>query len=407
MTNIGRLFLQALGAAMKNEKVDWEQDVSGEELLGVLRMAQIHQVLPMVFEAVYGTPGADAQVLGAFRLQAMQMVAIQTQKCADFLPILEALRSAGAHPLVVKGLVCRALYPHPDFRLSSDEDLLIPPEESALCHEVLTRFGLNTPDPSSDDYELGYHRPGSFQYIELHRSLFPSDSEAYGDLNRFFPDVHSRSVEQNGIPTLSPTDHMLYLILHAFKHFLHSGFGIRQVCDLVAFANAHGSEIDWMWVLNCCRQVRAGQFAAGLFRIGRKYLGLSLEKSGYPTQWQAIYVEEDPLLEDILSAGVYGGSDMSRKHSSTITLEAVSAQNRGETASHGLLKSVFPSARDLEKRYPYLKTKPILLPLAWTDRLIHYQKELIKNRANSPAESIRIGNNRLELLKKYGILDKN
>ena len=116
--------------------------------------------------------------------------------------------------------------------------------------------------------------------------------------------------------------------------------------------------------------------------------------------------QEEALLADILSAGVYGGSDMSRKHSSKITLEAVSAQNRGDNASHGLLKSVFPSARELESRYPYLKSKPLLLPLAWTDRLINYQKELARSRANSPAESIRIGNTRLELLRKYGILDK-
>jgi len=406
LTNISTLFLQSLGAAMKNEKVNWEQGISSDDLSAVLRMAQAHQVLPMVFEAVYGCPGADVEVLRVFRLQTMQLVAIQAQKSAEFLPLLDALRAAGAKPLVVKGLVCRKLYPHPDFRLSSDEDLLIESENTALCHQILTEFGLTTPDPDSDAYELGYHRPDSFQYIELHRSLFPTQSDAYGDLNRFFRDVHSRSVEQDGIPTMSPTDHMLYLILHAFKHFLHSGFGIRQVCDLVAFSNAHGKDIDWLWVLDCCRQVRAEQFAAGLFRIGRKFLGLSLEQSHYPTQWQAIYVEEEALLADILSAGVYGGSDMSRKHSSKITLEAVSAQNRGDNASHGLLKSVFPSARELESRYPNLKSKPLLLPLAWTDRLINYQKELARSRANSPAESIRIGNTRLELLRKYGILDK-
>ena len=406
MNNIGNLFLRAIGAALKNEPLR-EKNISQEELQGVLQMAEIHQVLPMVFEAVYGCADADPRMLGYYRLRSMQLVAIQAQKTADFMPLLEELRSTGAKPLVVKGLVCRNLYPKPDFRMSTDEDLLIEPEKSDICHEVLTKLGLQTRNPESDDYELGYHRPDSYQYIELHRSLFPHESDAYGDLNRFFADVHSRAVEQNGIMTLAPTDHMLYLILHAFKHFLHSGFGIRQVCDMTLYANAYGSQIDWKWVLECCRQVRAEKFAAAMFRIGRKYLNLSLEESRYPLQWQAILVDENPLLEDILDAGVYGGSDMSRKHSSRMTLEAVSAQNRGEAGSHGLLKSLFPTAQVLEGRYPYLKDKPMLLPVAWTDRLVNYYRELAKTRANSPAESIRIGNERIDLLKQYEVLENS
>ena len=406
MNNIGNLFLRAIGAALKNEPLR-EKNISQEELQGVLQMAEIHQVLPMVFEAVYGCADADPRMLGYYRLRSMQLVAIQAQKTADFMPLLEELRSTGAKPLVVKGLVCRNLYPKPDFRMSTDEDLLIEPEKSDICHEVLTKLGLQTRNPESDDYELGYHRPDSYQYIELHRSLFPHESDAYGDLNRFFADVHSRAVEQNGIMTLAPTDHMLYLILHAFKHFLHSGFGIRQVCDMTLYANAYGSQIDWKWVLECCRQVRAEKFAAAMFRIGRKYLNLSLEKSRYPLQWQAILVDENPLLEDILGAGVYGSSDMSRKHSSRMTLEAVSAQNRGEAGSNGLLKSLFPTAQELEGRYPYLKDKPMLLPVAWTDRLVNYYRELAKTRANSPAESIRIGNERIDLLKQYDILENS
>ena len=98
---------------------------------------------------------------------------------------------------------------------------------------------------------------------------------------------------------------------------------------------------------------------------------------------------------------------MSRKHSSRLTLEAVSAQNRGETGSHGLLKSLFPTAQELEGRYPYLKDKPMLLPVAWTDRLVNYYLELAKSRANSPAESIRIGNERIDLLRQYEVLENS
>lgn len=408
LEQIQQLFLQAMNAAVKNEQVDWQEPLTGGQWQELFHMAQVHRVLPMVFQAVYACPAAasaDRGLMGWHRLQTMQHVTLQTQKTAQFLPVLEALRTAGVHPLVVKGIVCRSLYPEPDYRLSSDEDILVCPEEFDTCRRVLEELGMTCEGSDPDSYEIPYVLPGTAQLIELHRSLFPLESEAYGDLNRFFERVHEHSFEAGGIPTLPPTEHLLYLILHAYKHFLHSGFGIRQVCDLIFFANAWGAELDWGYILECCTQVRAQQFAAALFRIGRRYLNFSLEDARYPLQWQAIYVDEQALLEDILSAGVYGDADMSRKHSSNITLQAVASRDKGGSG-HGLLKSVFPSARDLENRYPYLKTKPILLPVAWTDRLLKYRRETASIAGNSPGGSIRIGSARVELLRQYGILDK-
>lgn len=395
------LFLQALSAALKNEYVPWDHPLSRNEWEEILSLAEAHRVLPMVFQAVYACPAAklaDKRLMTFYRSCAIQMVALQTWKSAEFHPLLQALQEAGIQPLVVKGVTCRELYPNPDHRLSSDEDVLIDPEQFAACHRVLTEFGLTTRDSDSDSYEIGYVRPDSSLYVEIHRSLFPDEHTAYGDMNRFFTDVRSRAVQQRGVPTLHPTDHMLYLLCHAFKHFLHSGFGVRQVCDLILYANAYGSQIDWNYILTCCREIRAEQFAAGLFRIGWKYFGFSLEQSRYPLQWQAIYVDETFLLEDILQAGVYGSADKDRLHSSSLTLHAVSNQKQGTSGS--IFKTLFPSARDMEGKYPYLKDKPMLLPIAWTDRILKYSK----STAN-PSDSIRIANNRIQLLKKYGVLD--
>lgn len=404
MKRTDMLFLQAISAALKNEQVDWEQPLSQEEWVGLLTLAEAHRMLPMVYQAVYACKAAaqaDRRMMTYFRNCSLQMVALQTWKSAEFMPLLQALRDAGVNPMVVKGITCRELYPNPDHRLSSDEDVLIDPEQFEACHRVLTEFGLATKDPDSNSYELAYVRPDGSLYVEIHRSLFPEESTAYGDMNRFFRDVRSRAVVQRGIPTLSPTDHMLYLLCHAFKHFLHSGFGVRQVCDLILYANSYGSQVDWSYVLSACREIRAEQFAAGLFRIGWKYFGFSLEQSRYPLQWQAIYVDEGLLLEDILQAGVYGSADKDRLHSSTLTLQAVSSQKQGKPNSGSILKTLFPSAKDMEGKYPYLKDKPILLPIAWTDRIVKYSKSTA-----SPTDSIRIAGDRIQLLRQYGVLDR-
>lgn len=407
MTDREERFLQALQASLLGKQVNWDQPMTSDDWAALLALADTHKVLPMIYQAVYACPAAvscPAELSATCRARVRRLVLLQTQKTQRFRELLRKLKEAGGKPLVVKGLICRELYPNPDHRMSSDEDLLIPKSQFALFHKLLTDAGMATPDPEGRSYETPYAQPGGSLYLEIHTSLFPPDSPVFREFNRFFRDAHRRAVLQNGIPTLEPTEHMLFLILHAFKHFLHSGFGIRQVCDIILYANAWGQDIDWQWLLESCRAVRAERFAAGLFRIGWKYLGFSLDKSGYPLSWQAIYVEELPLLQDILSSGVYGSADRSRQHSSTITLRAV--ETRQTHAATGVLRSVFPPVSSLEQRYSYLKEKPWLLPVAWTERLVRYGRETRKTANNAPGESIRIGKERLELLRRYGILDK-
>ena len=122
--------------------------------------------------------------------------------------------------------------------------------------------------------------------------------------------------------------------------------------------------------------------------------------------WRKLKVDETMLLEDLLNSGVYGDASMSRKHSSNITLNAVSADKQGKKEKLSVLKTVFPSAKSLEGRYVYLKKYPVLLPIAWCQRIIKYNQETKFMSDNNAKDAVKIGNQRIELLKYYDILNK-
>jgi hypothetical protein len=277
-----------------------------------------------------------------------------------------------------------------------------------ICHQVLTEFGMTTQTPS-DAYEIPYRKAGSPLYIELHKHLFPPESDAYGDLNRFFQGVHQRAItmeiQGHRVYTMGHTDHLFYLICHAFKHFLHSGFGIRQVCDILLYANAYGREVDWAQLLENCKVIRAEKFAAAIFAMGTHHLGFDPAGAAYPENWQAMEVDELPMLLDLLSGGLYGGASMSRKHSSNITLEAVAAQKQGKRARGAVVTSLFPPRKQLEGRYSYLKKHPCLLPVAWCSRLWSYGMQSRNAADDHATDALKIGAARVELLRSYGILD--
>lgn len=392
------IFLNILSCALKGETARDLERLSEQDWQELIRLAQIHKVLPLVYEAAHRQMPQARQV----KVQVRRQVLLQTLKTEAFFRLNRHLQEAGVKPLVVKGIVCRSLYPKPELRPSSDEDLLIAPEEFERCQAAMAAFPM-TPQGGEDAYEIPYRQEGSPLYIELHRQLFPPESQAYGDWNRFFADVHTRPVCQEiqgaQVYTLPPTDHMFYLICHAFKHFLHSGFGIRQVCDIVMYANTWGAQIDWDQVLENCCQIRAEVFAATLLYIGEAYLNLDPENGGCGERWLALRTEEGPMLEDLLSAGVFGSASADRLHSAGMTLDAVAADKRGKTGRASLKGSLFPSAKRLEGRYPYLKDRPWLLPLAWGQRLVKYGKE-----RGSGVETVRIGKERVELLRKYGVI---
>lgn len=415
MDLVKNLFLEALKSSLKNKSVKWDrEDLQPKDWINLFQLAESHHVLPMIYEAVYNCPAAkktESQLFAAYKKRTMQQVMLQTMKTSEFLCLYQYLKRSGVTPIVVKGIICRELYKNPDYRLSGDEDILISSDQFQLCYDAMMSYGMSLTNPEQEihtAYEVPFGRPGSPIYIELHKSLFPPDSEAYGDLNCFFEHVWNRKIELpiQGIhvSAMNHTDHLFYLICHSFKHFLHSGFGIRQVCDITLYANVYGQSVDWHQMLNNCRKINAEFFAAALFRIGQKYLTFDPGAACYPDEWKAIKVDETELLEDLLNSGIYGDANMSRKHSSNITLNAVSAQKKGKGSGGLLVKTVFPPAKDLEGRYPCLKRHPYLLPIVWVNRILKYKKEISQVTDNDAASSIQIGTQRIELMKKYGII---
>lgn len=387
------------------------------------------------------------QLAVSWKRLALRDAMVQIQKTEGFLRIYRKLREAGLKPLVVKGIICRNMYFKPDVRVSSDEDMLLRREEFQECDEILRREGFSRSEMSFDSPaageqnrdashgnksgqdaidlsslpdEIPYINPQTGVYIELHLSLFPEESGAYGHLNQEFRDVFdtciSENIQNTEVWTLSPTKHLFYLVCHSFKHFLHSGFGVRQLCDMVMMAERYGEQIDWAYLKRQMTQLRMIGFWDGLADIGQKYLGFSLEKACYLEDTQKTLsdgiqkkgaevqhpqVDSYDLLMDMLVGGVFGDSSMERKRSSNVTLAAVQSGKKDTAAS--LKASLFPGMSYMKTKYKWLERFPFLLPVAWVLRVINYLQHRDKKAAGE--SSIEIGMERVELLRKYGIIE--
>lgn len=384
------LFLNCISAFLHGGKIEAPQETDRQEL--VLK-AQQQKLLPMVYEVLGAS--MPENIRRSCKQDTVRQIMGQMQRTAEFLKTYEELSAKGITPLVVKGIVCRSTYDKPDHRTSADEDLYVPLADYPTFHKAMLNIGFTAKEPDyKNAHEERYTRNGLL--IEGHWELFPQENSALNALNVYTADFWKRAGKQTffGVELLAlePTDHMVFLLLHAFKHFINSGVGVRQICDIAQWSKAY--EINWTYVKEVMTAANADCFASAVFDAGEKYFGMT-----FPCDWER--ADCTALLADALDGGIYGSSDMSRKHSGSITLGAVEAV-RNDSKKAPLMQALFPKRAVMEMKYPWLKKSVLLLPFAWGARMLGYLAS--GGQGNSAAESIKIGNERLELMRQYKII---
>ena len=412
-----KLFLELLTSSVRQRQVNKDMlALEDKDWTRLLALSAYHQIIPIIYEQVSKSESFRLHppaVAGMWKREAMLSVARQVRVTDEFLRLYGEMCACGLRPLVLKGLVCRNLYPMPDYRMSSDEDLLIPREDFWKMNEFLTGKGFTKAesDASLQEafgmlHEVGYRNVQNGLYLEVHLTLFAEESGAYGHFNRLFNGLHNEvsavKIQDRKVWTLNETEHMLFLLCHNVKHFLHSGFGVRQVMDMILFAEAYGDKIDWKRLIRIAKKNQMYKFLIHLFDIGVGYLEFDPVKACWPSEADRLdgTLDSEDLLRDLLAGGIYGSSTEERRHSSNITLSAVDKEG---TFAGGILESLFPKRTYMDKKYKYVKKYPWLLPIGWCQRIVEHvlKKDYVSNR-----KIVEIGHSRVKLLRKYGMVRK-
>lgn len=413
------LFLELAACFIHDKKASLNGVPSSLEKLA--NLVGLHKMSAAIFEVLRVSLDknalAEEEFWGTWKCSVIREIIFQTKRTEGFLQLYRKWLEAGVKPVVVKGIVCRSLYSKADYRTSSDEDVLVHPKDAVVCDEILLRQGFQRGELDFNNlpHEVPYRNPVTGVYIELHFSLFDEKSNLFGSLNdafeKTFEEAVTVTIQGVDVWTPNPSYHFLYLVCHSYKHFLFSGFGIRQVCDMVVMAEKWAEQIDWEYVRERIHAFGMERFFEGLLQIGYGCLQLSPQiyacvGSGAAMERKAARALSVDLLEDIMAAGIYGSSTRERLHSANITLAAAKKEC-------GLFNAIFPTWDYLKTRYTYVEKYPVLLPVAWGTRLGNYIfKDLLKNPQMMKLEnehadagsSLEIGRKRVALIRKYGLI---
>ena len=388
--HIETVFLKAVLAGMGRRTID-DPKFSRDEWKTLLDLSVEQNLLPFVFESVYSLLPEELEPV--YRASSVNWIVEQVRKTDLFLRVYRELQKEGIEPLVVKGIVCRVTYELSDWRTSSDEDVYIPQADFMRFHEGMRRIGFQcTPPNFQSEHETVYKGGGIV--IEGHWKLFPQEMNRWEYMDTQTAGIMQRAryvdIDGTKILTPEPTDHMIYLLLHAMKHFSLAGVGIRQICDIAMWAQTY--TIDWHRVRNTIDCFNGACFASAVLNVANKYFGME-----FPEGWER--VDSTNLIRDSLEGGTFGHSTEDRLHSALITFGGEGQKGIGRRA---VFRSLFPGRRVMEINYPWVSRSPALLPVGWCVRLIRYARSVRKGA--SPIRSLQIGRQRVKLLQEYDVL---
>ncbi|WP_300629650.1 nucleotidyltransferase family protein [uncultured Thomasclavelia sp.] len=354
-----------------------------------------HQISALIFNQIYSFDDFPLEIKQRWKSDALKINAFQTRKTMKILHLCKQFSKQNLRVLIVKGLICRALYPQPDNRQSNDEDLYVQKEEYEAVKDILLKNNFTVVSDSDD--VTTFIDPVSGLSIELHTALFSLESKAYGNYQRYFDQAFDKCIVHriDGVEvySLEYTQHLLFLILHFVKHFFHGGVGIRQVVDIVMYSEAYGDKVNWDRLYDILKDLNIYVLITSLFAMAHDRLEFDYTKIRVPEGIDKSDYQD--LFEDIMDAGIFGQSSPERIHSATITLNTISD---GKTS---VLKSIFPSLKEMQGKYKYLNKYPVLLPFAYFSRIVNYKKN---NSSKNSQRTIEVGKQRIELLKKYRVI---
>ncbi len=379
-----------------DEPVDW----------GALEaISRRHNLFPLFHEAACHFPDYRNRSNYEDNINCvMSMIGQQIKKTEIFLNLYRAFLKEDLHPIVMKGLICRQLYgKNAEKRPSGDEDILVRKEDFYKVKAVMEAHGYvcSKPDVTPAQLEqlqdVGFYEDNIGFLIEVHTNIMGHTNEMRTKMGSCFENVfeNARTVVIRDVPitTMSHTEHFLFLVLHAFKHFSLSGVGVRQMLDILLYQRAYEKEIDWKIVKSALEQNHAIEYFGDLQSIGAEYLGFELQN-------QFAVCDPKGLLEDMMEVGVFGKQEDADMLAARINLNVM---EHGKNRAFAWIRMGFPPVRYMINEAPYLEEKPWLLPVEWVKRWGRFFKRAKKHGRGLMLDSVKKSRKRMELLKKYGL----
>jgi len=332
----------------------------------LLNFSDIHGIACFMYDEVMKDDHPKSLLLREpLRDRALLMGIATKCKQKEALKIVQLFNTTNIDYCIIKGIALMNYYVYPYFRHMGDIDIWVKLENVDKVVALLDKEGYTRNDSEEQSKHITLNKSNSLT-IEVHFELLdPWSFREHTKLMEEFWQCRASVVVNNQIiSTLRPDAHFKYLILHKIAHIRYSGFGVKQLMDLVAIVN---SKIvrpeDFVEYFN---NLGFGVFYKSVVVICQKYAGMKITDLQEFVDFDDVVL--DQLFDFIIESGAFGN------HSEKIRIERdkrfmIKTADKTKIFPQ-FIYSILPPIRRLGSRYSYAKKYPVLLPIAWIHRIL-------------------------------------
>lgn len=372
MNNAEKQFVDILSAGIRGkvadkiyENVEWDE---------VIDLANKHKVEGIIYLALRKSNLVSK--VGEKRINLLKQKAAitgigQSRHISGLSIVFNKIIEENIPVIVLKGLVVREFYPQPDQRTMSDADILVHKDDVEKVKNLLIDMGyiFLEDHKASHHIALVHHK---YPVVELHWNLFKRDGFS-NELEHYERLIWKRAIKVNvgetEVLSLSYEDLALHLCMHMAAHLASTGFGVRQLCDLVLLVEKKGEEIDWNSFIMKARMYGFEKFNLIMFLLCKELFYMEVPKElEVKSVNNKKYVSA--LIDEIFESGVHGKKEMANQFATQV---AFNFEDKDSNATLGAIKRyfrfIFPRIDDMSDKYSYAKKFKILAPIAWIHHL--------------------------------------
>lgn len=356
-------------------QTDWEKVVSlaREHVLGAMAYTALsaHTQVP---EATMQALSADYQFAIFRDAQTEHWHKVLQQKLCD----------AEIPHIFLRGVCLKQDYPIPALRTMTDMDVLVHTQDLDRIATVMQTLQAEALD--GDGNHNNYKLPGDVK-VEFHPNLIHGGNPVAAGIN---PGWQYATETESWSQALTEEGFYLNTICHMAEHFTDGGAGIRFVLDVWVCRNLRKTQPDRSFIEQELKRFGLLEFAQNIEALAEAWFG-----NGQLT----------PVLQElgdyILSSGIHGKSDRALLNAAVFSGSGVSA----------FLKRLHYPRHALEVRFPWVRGRPYLLPLAWCARVLRGLRNNRKMAASWGKGAFSFSqeqvNTRRETFRRFGItIDK-
>lgn len=371
MNTTEKQFIDLLSNSIRNEVCKKKYDnVDWNELINLSRKHKIEGLIYSALNKAELLENIDEDKVKDLKKEVFFTGVTQISNMSKLEKVFNEFSKENVPVIVLKGLVVREYYPQPEQRSMSDADIFVKAKDINKSKKILIDLGYTEIDAEAS-HHIKYIKSG-YPMIELHWHVMKRDGFS-NELDLFEDDIWDRTIEVKvkgaKVLSLGYEDLALHLCMHMAAHLAASGFGVRQIADLVLLVEKKGHLIDWTLFINKAEEFGFKKFIIIMFKICNILFSMDIPKE------MAVYkIDDEEMFESLISTifdgGVYGKKDMASNFANQV---AFNYKGKDSNATIGAIRRyfrfIFPSIETMSDKYSYARKIRILTPIAWIHHL--------------------------------------